>query len=88
MKATAKEQARALHDTVEFWFRRKYNLTPHDPRFLEATAEEMLTDYWAHRFADDPKELDEFEDYDFDEESVAEQIGYKPPPVDDWEELK
>lgn len=85
----AKERARNLYDTIEFWFRRKYNLPANDPRFLDSTIEEMLTDFWAHTYYDDPKALDTYEDDDFDIDSVADEIGYTPPPADDddWEEL-
>jgi len=41
-------------------------LTVNDPRFLESTVEEMLEDYWAHFYFDNPKALDEVEDADFD----------------------
>lgn len=47
----------------------------------------MLTDIWAHRFADDPKLLNEIEDEDFDPDDVADLSDDEPPP-DDWEELK
>ena len=67
-------------------------LTTNDPRFLEATFEEMLTDWWAHKYFDDPKLAEEVVDEDFDENDVARQIGaeYVAPPAgdDDWEDLK
>lgn len=44
----------------------------------------MLTDYWAHTFYDDPKALDDAEDFDFEIDSVADEIGYQP---DEWEDL-
>lgn len=53
-------------ETIEFRYRRRYNLTSNDDRFLDATLEEMTVDLWAHRFFDDPKKSDEFEDEDFD----------------------
>lgn len=51
--------------SVAFWFRRKYNLPPTDPRFLDVTVEEMATDFWAHHFADNP-EAKEVVDETFD----------------------
>ncbi|BCP56318.1 hypothetical protein K32_49350 [Kaistia sp. 32K] len=66
MHKVAKRNAKERAKTTEFWFRRKYNLTSTDPRFLDATLEEMITDYWAHTFLDDPKALEEIEDEDFD----------------------
>mgnify|MGYP000107781063 CR=1 FL=1 len=75
--------------TIEFEYRRRYNLTVNDPRFLDATVEEMLTDVWAHRFKEDPKLLDEVEDEDFDVDDVAAEIGFSDAPDDetDWETL-
>lgn len=52
----------------------------------------MLTDWWAHKYFDDPKLAEEVVDEDFDENDVARQIGaeYAAPPAgdDDWEDLK
>lgn len=36
-----------------------------DPRYLDATVEEMMTDYWAHHYYDNPKAREEVEDEDF-----------------------
>lgn len=83
MNQVAKERARALQRTVEFWFRRKYGLTVNDPMFLAATVEDMLTDYWAHTFVDDPQAMQTIEDDDFDIDSVADELGYS-----DWEDLE
>lgn len=85
----AREVARLRHKTVEFWYRRKYGLTANDPRFLDATSEEMLVDYWCHTYTDDPKALEEVVDDDFDENDVARLIGadIPPPDAEDWEEL-
>jgi hypothetical protein len=88
MHQTAKAAARQRVDTIEFEFRRRYSLAETDPRFLELTTEEMLTDLWAHRYADDPKALEEAEDPDFDPDDVAAQIGYREPELpDDFEDL-
>jgi len=57
-----------LSGTVEFLFRRRYNLSPSDPRFLDTGTDEMLVDWWAHRFCDDPKLRDEAINPDFDAE--------------------
>jgi len=81
----AKQQAREGFSTVEFWFRRKYNLTRTDRRFLDATVEDMLEDYWLHTYFDDPKAVTEtVEDDDFDANAVAEMLNGKP---DDFETL-
>jgi hypothetical protein len=69
---------------MAFWFRRKYNLAPTDPRFLDATIEDIETDYWAHYYAENPSDT-EVEDEDFDaDEFVREQLKN----LDDWEEIK
>lgn len=70
---------------MEFWYRRKYSLTSNDPRFLDTTVDEMMADFWAHTFHDDPKAAEEIEDEDFDPSEVASQIGAEQP--DDWEAL-
>lgn len=52
------------------------------------TVEDMLTDYWAHTYYDDPKALEEVEDDDFDIDAVGDMIaGAKAPDVDDFEDL-
>jgi hypothetical protein len=84
----AKEAARQRHSSIEFLYRRKYNLPETDPRFMELTVEEMLTDLWAHKFADDPKALEEVVDDDFDVDAVAEKLGYAEQLPDDFEDLK
>lgn len=60
-----------LSETVEFHFRRRYNLSPTDPRFLDAGQDDMLIDWWAHRFLDDPRLKDEVVNPDFDAEIAA-----------------
>lgn len=60
-------------DTISFWFRRKYNLPPNDPRFLDLTLEQIEAEYWAwHYFEQPPGE--EFDDEDFDEEEIMAGI--------------
>lgn len=83
MRREAKERGKERARSVEFWYRQKYGLTEHDPRFLEATVEEMLTDYWAHHYFNNPKaDQEEFEDPDF-EDAVRAMMENS----DDWEEL-
>ena len=64
-----KRNGKVRAGTVEFWYRRKYSLTANDPRYLDTTPEEMMTDYWAHYYFDNPKALEEVEDDDFDVEA-------------------
>lgn len=60
-------------ETISFWFRRKYNLPPNDPRFLDLTLEQIETEYWAwHYFEQPPGE--EFDDDEFDEDEILAQI--------------
>jgi hypothetical protein len=77
--------------SLEFWFRRKYNLAPTDPRFLDATLEQIEADFWAHEYANKPPG-EEFEDEDFDLDEVMKQME-EPGPIpgapndpDDWGE--
>lgn len=61
--------------TYQLWFRRKFNLPPTDPRYLNATPEQIVTEFWAHyfeerRLAGKPEE-EEFEDETFDEDLEA-----------------
>ncbi len=83
----AKQAARERQGTIEFEYRARYGLTVNDPRYLDATVEEMLIDNLAHRYREDPKLMDEIEDEDFDADDVAAAIGRQEPPPDDWEEL-
>ena len=89
MLRRSKEAGLAQSKTVKFEYRRRYRLTENDPRYLDATLEEILTDNWAHTYFDDPKRAEEVVDEDFDENDVARQIGAEVPPdaSDDWEEL-
>lgn len=82
----AKAEAKERYKSIEFWYRRKYNLPKTDPRFLDATVDEMLADYYAHTFFDDPKAAEVIEDDDFDPDKVADLIGASDPG--DWVDLK
>lgn len=75
--------------TVAFWFRRKYLLPPTDPRFLDATLDDMAADYWAWRFAEDPTANKEDMDDEFDlaaELAAADAEADGLP--DDFEDVK
>lgn len=48
----------------------------------------MLTDIWAHRYAEDPKLMDEIEDDDFNPDDVAAIIGAANDDPGDWEDLE
>ena len=81
MTRRAKNQGKDLAKTLQFWFRKKYQLTPTDPRFLDLSVEDIETDYWAHYYYDNPAG-DEVEDEDFDLDKIIAKMG-----KDDWEEL-
>ena len=67
----AQSRAREILNTYDFAFRRRYNLPPTDPRYLNATREEMAADYWAHWYFEHPDDRGEtFEDPDFDLEEL------------------
>lgn len=72
-----------MAETVEFAFRRKYNLPPLDQRALDMTVEDMLADLLAHQLFEREGNGEEFEDEEFDLDSVMniEAAG------DDWEDL-
>jgi hypothetical protein len=74
-----------LAGSLEFWFRKKYNLPPTDPRFLDATLEDIALEYWAYQYDKAPN-LDEteFEDDDFDLQKV---LAENEQNVDEWEEV-
>lgn len=59
--------------TIGFWFRRKYNLPPTDPRYTSLTALELQAEYWAHYYAEN-KVTDEVEDDDFDPDQERARI--------------
>jgi hypothetical protein len=63
-------------------FRRRYNLAPTDSRFLDATTEDILTDYWANFYKENGLK-DEVEDDDFDLDEVVKRMD-----DGDWEEVK
>lgn len=73
---------------MSLWFRRRYNLTPNDPRFLDITAEEISLDYWANHYQDradagKPEEIED-EDEGFDLEEV---LALAAASDDEWEEI-
>jgi hypothetical protein len=92
-----------MRQTLQFWFRRKYNLAPTDQRFLEATISQMEADYWAHHYFENPNVVEDVDD-DFDMDSIlaaleAEAAAKEAEQVeaaaieealakpDDWEEV-
>ena len=74
--------------STAFWFRRKYNLSPNDPRFLDCSLEQMMADFWAHHYTENPHSEKEAIDDDFSLEDelrkANEEAGDLP---DDFEEV-
>jgi hypothetical protein len=82
MERQAKKRARDHHESYEFAFRRRYNLPPTDPRYLNATRDQIIEDYWLHYYASNGIK-DEIEDESFDlEETLA-----RMEQGDDWEDI-
>jgi hypothetical protein len=87
MLRRAKEEARQLCHSYTFWYRRKFNLPPNDPRFLDLTLEEIEVEFWAHHYAEVKESGDEeLEDDDF-EESLQEFLGGKNGESGDAEDF-
>lgn len=70
---------------MEFWYRRKFNLPPNDPRFLELTSFDIQREYWAHYHVEN-RVSDEIEDEYFDLDEVLRQA--EELDADDWEEVR
>jgi len=67
MARESKRTGKELAKTYRFWFRKKYNLPPNDPRYLSMTDADIIADYWAYYYDENGNE-DEFEaDGDYDE---------------------
>ena len=73
MLREAKKQAKRRAQTIDFWYRRHYRLTINDPRFLNTTEAERVTEYWAYRYFEDPNLINEVEDESFDENDILAQ---------------
>lgn len=71
LRLNARDYGFELSETYEFHFRRRYNLPPSDPRFLDATREEIVIDYWAHAVLDNPKLREETVNPDFENDVAA-----------------
>lgn len=78
----AKANGRFEAGTLAFWFRRKFNLPPNDPRFLTMTPEAIDAEWWAHHFAERPHDVIEDEDEDFDSAAVLAAIE-----AGEWEDI-
>lgn len=77
----AKRRAKERFSSYEFAFRRRYNLPPTDPRYLSATRDLIIEDYWLHFYAENGLK-EEIEDEDFDLDEVVKNMSN-----DDWDEV-
>ena len=71
MLSSAKEEVY----TFSYWFRKKYNLTPTDPRFLEMTPETIKKEFFLERLSENP----EFKLEDMEKDNSAD---------DDWMKMQ
>lgn len=63
-------------------------MAPTDPRFLDLTVDDMLTDLLAHNYVDNPKAMETIVDENFDPDEVENILKENPGPApDDWETL-
>lgn len=62
-----------MQNSVDLWYRRTFQLTANDPKYLDTTLEDRLTDFWAWQYADNPKLLETVEDESFDLEAIQQQ---------------
>lgn len=77
----AKQKAREQANSLELWYRRRYNLAPNDPRFLALTPHDLEVEYWTQYYADNPAQ-EEVSDDDFNQEAILAAIENG-----DWEEV-
>ncbi len=102
LRKTARDRGLQLSQTFGFAFRRRYNLPPTDPRWLNATIEDVYLDVWAHAHVDNPKLRDEIFSTNFEEDyaemerealameaaqDAADRAKAEKMAPDDWEEV-
>ncbi|MEN8259480.1 MAG: hypothetical protein ABFS02_02645, partial [Pseudomonadota bacterium] len=83
-KATLKQRARELSQSIEWWYRDRYRLTAHDPVFLAASHDDMLLDFHAADYVmrwSQGKPTEEYDDDSFDLDAILND-------PDQWEELE
>lgn len=79
----ARDRARRLSDTFGFWFRRHYKLPPLDDRYLAMTPEDIETEFWAHRFVENPNEQEVVdEEFSLEDEIAAADAAAGDLPND------
>lgn len=75
-----------MAQTAAFAFRRRYLLAPTDPRFLSATLDDIVTDFWAWHFHENPDDK-EVVDESFDLAAEIAAADAEAEGVDDWEDV-
>ena len=68
---------------MAFWVRRKLSLAPNDPLYLGLTDADIETEYWAHRYYEDPKLALATRDDNFDADEIEQEVL-----SGDWEVLR
>jgi hypothetical protein len=64
-----------MAQSMALWFRKTYRLAPTDPRYLQATPEQIEAEYWAYHFSEKGNSSEEeYEDEDFSVEEEMERI--------------
>lgn len=66
-------EARDEVNSFTFWFRKKYNLAPSDPRFLEMSMLEIQKDFLLHHISEHP----DFKIEDLDKTSTSDEEWLK-----------
>lgn len=67
------------------WYRRRYNLPPNHPLYLDLSSIDIATEYWAYQYDDElraGKSIETVEDDDFDLDAVVDSMA-----DDEWETL-
>jgi hypothetical protein len=67
---------------VDWWWRQRYNLPPTDPRYLDATPEQILLDYYT--VMAENGESESYEDDDFNLDGVLADFA---ADAGEWETL-
>lgn len=76
-----------MASSFAFRFRRRYNLPPTDPRFLDATLDDIVLDVLAWHAAENPNDQ-EFVDPDFDMQAMIDEANAETDDEpDDFEEI-
>lgn len=91
---TLRLRARELSESIVWWYRDRYRLTVTDDRFLDASYDDMLVDFYADYNAklraSGKSELYEDDAWDLDAilKSLEEQEDATQPPADEWETVE